>query len=69
MRQETNSLNDSQLITVDHVAELLAIHPRSVWRLVSARQLPEPIRLTSRITRWRHADIQRFLAEKIGGER
>lgn len=59
--------NDHQrLLTVRQVAARLAIHPRSVWRLVAAGELPGPVKLSPRIVRWREADLQEFIAQARG---
>ncbi len=47
------------------VARRLAIHRVSVWRWSEKGILPPPVRLTSACTRWREADIEAFLAERL----
>lgn len=54
-------LHTDKLLTAREVGERLQIHPRSVWRLASAGQLPPPVRITDRIVRWRPEDIERAL--------
>jgi excisionase family DNA binding protein len=49
------------------VAAVLDISVRTVWKLVAAGALPAPIRL-GRSTRWRTADIERWLAAAAGKE-
>lgn len=49
------------LLRVKDVAAALAVSPRTVWRLVSAGRLPQPIRLGPRTCRWRWGDIERVL--------
>ena len=41
-----------KLITIDELASMLGMSKRTVWRLLSAGQIPEPIRLGG-CTRWR----------------
>ena len=48
------------LLNVDQVAALLAISPRAVWKYVSARLLPRPIRI-GRCCRWHRHDLEDFL--------
>jgi len=54
---------ECQLLTVKDVASILAIAPRSVWRLSATGQLARPLRLGAKTLRWRLRDIQRYLAE------
>ena len=50
-----------QLLTVRDVADALSVSVRTVWRLADSGQLPTPIRMGSRLTRWKAADIQLFI--------
>lgn len=45
------------LLDVKQVAGLLNIGVSTVWALVKEGRFPEPIRLTSRCTRWRRSDV------------
>lgn len=54
-----------QLINVQAVADLLGIHPRTVWRMVAAGELPEPIRLEAKTARWRLIDLQEYVESLI----
>lgn len=45
------------LLDVKQVAELLNIGVSTVWALVKEGRFPEPIRLTSRCSRWKRSDI------------
>lgn len=60
------------MATVREAAELLRIHPRSVWRLSALAEagtggFPRPVRLAAKTVRWRVADIQRYL-DGLAGE-
>jgi predicted DNA-binding transcriptional regulator AlpA len=44
------------LLTATQVARTLQISPRTLWRLLSAEKLPEPLRLGGS-TRWRADDV------------
>ncbi len=57
-----------QMIDVREVATILSISTRSVWRLVSRGELPQPIRL-GRNVRWRSTDIDRWIEEKLSANR
>lgn len=61
-----NLIDSVKLLKAEQVADLLAIHVRSVWRQSSAGELPKPVRIGG-ATRWRLADIKAFIADQIGG--
>ena len=50
------------LIPAEKVAELLGISKRTLWRLLSAGRLPEPIRLGS-VVRWKRDELQEWIEE------
>ncbi len=54
------------LLSVNEVAELLSVSPRSVWRFAAAGKLPRPLRVGGRSARWRASEIQRFLDQLAG---
>lgn len=64
----TTELEEVKLLKADQVAELLALHVRSVWRLSSSGEIPKPVRI-GKSTRWRLTDLRAFLNGEIGGER
>lgn len=49
------------------VAELLGIHKRSLWRLVSTGHFPEPVRFGARFTRWRLSQVREFVESQHDG--
>jgi excisionase family DNA binding protein len=49
------------LWTVRDVARCLSVSERTVWRWAAEGRLPAPVRLQRRSTRWRVADIRRYL--------
>ena len=49
-----------QLLTAKCVAELLQISTRSLWRLLSAGKLLQPVRLGGSV-RWRAAEVTRWI--------
>jgi excisionase family DNA binding protein len=51
------------LLTVRDVARRLSISERTVWRWTALGLLPAPVHPHSRSTRWRAADIERYLEE------
>jgi prophage regulatory protein len=52
---------DLEFVTARDVAELLCVSPRTVWRWAATGQLPAPVRVGPRCTRWRVSDLQRYL--------
>jgi predicted DNA-binding transcriptional regulator AlpA len=58
MSQNTDAaLPDHALLTVDDVAHMLQVSPRTVWRLNSRSQLPKPVGF-GRSVRWKQNDIK-----------
>ncbi len=51
-----------QLLTVDDVADILKVSPRTIWRMRSSRQLPKPVKIGGGI-RWRQPDIETWISE------
>ena len=58
--------NVPALLTVDQTAQLLAVKPRTIWRWLSRKKLPEPVR-PGGSTRWRRTDIEAWIAEGCPG--
>ncbi len=54
--------NESQLINVRTVAEMLGISLRQVWRLNATARLPKPIRLGGSV-KWRRSEILAWLGQ------
>ena len=48
------------LIPVEEVASMLGVSERTLWRLLSAGKVPEPLRI-GRSTRWRSAEIREWI--------
>ena len=53
---------DPVLVGADTVAQMLNVSPRTVWRLLSAGKLIEPVRLGGN-TRWRSAEVLQWIAD------
>jgi len=58
INQENSDSGGTRLLSARQVAERLSISERSVWRLAAAGRLPEPVRLTGKLVRWRSGDIE-----------
>ncbi len=44
------------LLSADEVAAMLGVSERTLWRLLSAGKVPQPVRF-GRSTRWRAAEV------------
>lgn len=53
-------LEQPLLISVDQLAMILGISTRSVWRLLSAQKIVEPVRIGGAV-RWRFAEIKNWI--------
>ena len=56
-----HTFDSSILLTVQQVAKLLQVSPRSVWRLRSAGEIPEPVKIGGAV-RWIGEEIHRWIA-------
>jgi excisionase family DNA binding protein len=54
-------LADRELLTAGDVAFRLNVSERTVWRWVAAGKLPEPVRYSQRLIRWRACDIEAYV--------
>ena len=52
----------TSLLTAKQVAALMQISTRTVWRLLSAGELIEPLRIRGN-TRWRRSELERWIDE------
>lgn len=61
MSQEVQDRRERQALwTVKTFASTLGISTRQVWKLLSMKALPDPVRL-NRSVRWRASDVERFI--------
>jgi len=49
------------LLTAQDVARRLSIGVRTLWRMVAQGKLPQPIRYTRKLVRWKTADIDHYI--------
>lgn len=49
------------LITAGELVRLLHVSVRSLWRLRSARLIPEPVRLGGATVRWRYDEVRDWI--------
>lgn len=53
-----SSIEDMQLLDVKQVAQMYGVHPRTIWNLASAGRIPQPVRLSPHVVRWRLSDLE-----------
>jgi excisionase family DNA binding protein len=56
------SVRAEQLMTAEELAKLMQVSERTLWRLLSAGKVPQPVRF-GRNTRWRAAEVTEWLAK------
>jgi len=56
------------LLTPIQLAELLGVHRNSLRRLVASQRLPRPLRISHKVVRWKHSEIEEWL-EKLAQKR
>ena len=66
--ENSDNSNVPKLLTVNDIAKLLKLSTRSVWRLVKAKTIVEPIRIGGSI-RWRPSDVATWIASIPQSER
>jgi excisionase family DNA binding protein len=49
------------MYTAAQLAELLQVTVSTIWRMVKAGQLPEPIRYNARLARWPKEVVEQWL--------
>ncbi len=56
------------LLSAKQVAQCLSVSARTVYRMVARGTLPQPIRYTRRLVRWRKSDLMSWLEEQTPGK-
>ncbi len=62
MKQSETHADEPLLITAEQLAETMQISVRTVWSLLSAGDLLEPIRIRGN-TRWRLEEVEHWIGE------
>lgn len=62
MQATADSYPASRLIKPAEVATVLGVSVRKVWRMTADGDLPRPVHIGRRSTRWREADLLEYLA-------
>jgi len=68
MLQNGWSHQNLDLLSVQQVADCLAVSVRTVWRMLARGNLPQPIRYSRRLVRWRSSDLAAWLEQLSPGE-
>jgi len=58
--KQTSVPDEMRLIAADELARLLDVSTRTVWRLLSAGQLVQPVRLGGSV-RWRLDEVRQWI--------
>lgn len=59
-KKENERTREIILLKADEVAQMLSISTRTLWRLVSVKKFPAPVRVGGS-TRWRAADVEAWI--------
>ncbi len=59
-------LLDKLLLSVKEMAAILSMSTRNIYRLSDEGRMPKPVRIGGS-TRWRRADIEKWVADGCGG--
>jgi predicted DNA-binding transcriptional regulator AlpA len=51
------------LLRVNQVAQMLGVSVSKLWKMAAAKQVPQPVKLAGRMTRWRESDVAKFIQE------
>lgn len=54
------------LISAEELAKLIQVSERTLWRLLSAGKVPQPVRI-GRNTRWRYAEVREWIEKGCPG--
>jgi excisionase family DNA binding protein len=54
------------LISAEELARLMRVSERTLWRLLSAGKVPQPVRI-GRSTRWRYAEVREWIEKGCPG--
>ena len=55
------------LMTSQQVANRLAVSIRTLWRLVRAGKVPQPVRYNRKLVRWKAVDVTRYIDSLVTG--
>ncbi len=55
-----------RLLRVSEVAKTLSVSSRTIWRMTDRGELPRPVRIGTRMVRWRESEIEAYIADGLG---
>ncbi|TDV89216.1 AlpA family transcriptional regulator [Halomonas alkaliantarctica] len=58
-------MGDEEYLSVKRIADRLDVGESTIWRWVSEKSFPKPMRVGKRVTRWRLSDVQRWEEEQL----
>ncbi len=63
--QQRNADNDApdRLLSVESVADILGLRPRTMWRMVSASEFPPADFRHGRTVRWRASTVEQWIGQ------
>ena len=53
-------------LSAKDIARLLKISVRTVWRLTTLGHLPRPVRIGTKLARWREQEVHAYLERRNG---
>jgi excisionase family DNA binding protein len=63
VNEKNKSKREVVLLKADEVAQMLAISTRTLWRLVSVKKCPAPVRVGGS-TRWRASEVEAWVESR-----
>ncbi len=67
MLQNSWVYQNPDLLTVEQVAKRLSVSARTVWRMLARGTLPQPIRYSRKLVRWKSTDLAAWLEQQSPG--
>lgn len=58
---QAEARSSPELLTSQQVANRLAVSVRTLWRLVAAGKIPQPVRYNRKLVRWKAAELSRYI--------
>ncbi|MCX7703995.1 MAG: helix-turn-helix domain-containing protein [Planctomycetota bacterium] len=58
-------IDKREMMSVKEVAEFLGVSVRTVWEQSARGEIPHPIKIGRKITRWHKATLEEWLKEKL----
>ncbi|MFO0843917.1 MAG: helix-turn-helix domain-containing protein [Gemmataceae bacterium] len=58
---QAEARSSPELLTSQQVANRLAVSVRTLWRLLAAGKIPQPVRYNRKLVRWKAAELARYI--------